>query len=343
MSKFRVGVTPDFYTDAPGLFEHVLESQLTTAGIEWAPMPAQPGKVATAEALDQFDAIFALALKFTAESVRGLKRLALVARWGVGYDMIDTKALTEAAVALGISPNGVRRPVAEAILTFILALTTQLPAKEKLLHAGEWRKGLELGRNLKGRVLGSIGCGNIAQEMFRIVQSIGFGRLIAYDPYVSPEQVKSLNVELVTMDEVFCQSDFVTINTLLNESTRGLVGEPQLRAMKPGAYLINTARGPIIQEQVLIRALRERWIAGAGLDVFETEPLPLDNPLRELDNVILTPHGLAWTEEIARDNALDACNNILAVSRGELPPALVNREVANHPAFQAKLAAFKNG
>jgi phosphoglycerate dehydrogenase-like enzyme len=153
--------------------------------------------------------------------------------------------------------------------------------------------------------------------------------------------VKSLNVELVSMDEVFRQSDFVAINTLLNESTRGLVGEPQLRVMKPGAYLINTARGPIIQEQVLIRALQERWIAGAGLDVFETEPLPLDSPLRNLDNVILTPHGLAWTEEIARDNALDACQNILAVSRGELPPALVNREVVGSPAFQEKLTAFR--
>ncbi len=341
MSKFRVGVTPDFYIDAPGLFEHVLEAQLGPEGIEWGPMPDQPGKVATPEALDQFDAIFALALKFTPESVRGLKRLALVARWGVGYDMIDTKALTEAGVALGIAPNGVRRPVAEAILTFILALTTQLFAKDKLLRSGKWRAGLELGRNLKGRVLGSIGCGNIAQEMFRIVQSLGFGRLIAYDPYVSAEQVKSLNVELVSMDEVFRQSDFVAINTLLNDSTRGLVGETQLRAMKPDAYLINTARGPIIQEQVLVRALRERWIAGAGLDVFETEPLPLDSPLRDLDNVILTPHGLAWTEEIARDNALDACQNILAVSRGELPPALVNRDVADRPAFRAKLAAFQ--
>src|SRR5450631_1894569 len=120
MSRFRVGVTPDFYTDAAGLFEHVLESQFGPARIEWGPMPPQPGKVATPDALDQFDAIFALALKFTPDSVRGLKRLAIIARWGVGYDMIDTNALTEADVALGISPNGVRRPVAEAILTFIL-------------------------------------------------------------------------------------------------------------------------------------------------------------------------------------------------------------------------------
>jgi len=328
MSKFRVGVTPDFYTDASGLFEHVLESQLGTAGIEWGPMPEQPGKVATLEALDQFDAIFALALKFTAESVRGVKRLALVARWGVGYDMIDTKALTEAGVALGIAPNGVRRPVAEAILTFILALTTQLIPKDKLLRSGQWRAGLQLGRNLKGRVLGSIGCGNIGHEMFRIVQSLGFGRLIAYDPYVTPEQVKSLNVELVSMDEVFRQSDFVAINTLLNESTRGLVGEPQLRAMKPTAYLINTARGPIIQEQVLIRALQERWIAGAGLDVFETEPLPLDSPLQKLDNVLMAPHMGGLDLESQRDMSTLAAQCLVDLSQSRWPEGcVVNAEI----------------
>ena len=261
-------------------------------------MPPQPDKIATPAALDQFDAIFSLGLKIGPESLQGVDRLALVARWGVGYDMIDVAALTAADVALAITPGAVRRPVAEAIVTFIFALTTNLISQDRLVRAGRWRGDLpRLGRGISDRTLGSIGCGNIAQEMFRMVRSLGFGRLIAYDPHISPAAAAELGVELVSMDEVLAGSDFVTINTLLNSATRGLIGEAELRRMKPTAYLINTARGPIVQEAVLIQALREGWIAGAGLDVFEREPLPADSPLRDLDNVILSPHGLAWTED----------------------------------------------
>jgi phosphoglycerate dehydrogenase-like enzyme len=174
-----------------------------------------------------------------------------------------------------------------------------------------------------------------------MAQSLGFGRLLAYDPYLNPEAAKALNVELVPLEELMAQSDFVTINTLLNAQTRGLIGEPQLRLMKPTAYLINTARGPIIQEAALIKALRERWIAGAGLDVFEKEPLPQGNPLLELENVILTPHGLAWTEEIVRDNGIEACQNILTIARGEVPGSIVNRDVIHMPKFQEKLDRYR--
>jgi phosphoglycerate dehydrogenase-like enzyme len=111
--------------------------------------------------------------------------------------------------------------------------------------------------------------------------------------------------------------------------------------MKPSAYLINTARGPIVQEESLIRALTERWIAGAGLDVFEQEPLPAASPLRSLENVVLSPHGLAWTEELVRDNGAEACDNILAIARGEVPSTIVNKEVISRPGFQAKLARYR--
>ena len=144
------------------------------------------------------------------------------------------------------------------------------------------------------------------------------------------------------MDELLAESDFLAVNTLLNQETRGIIGENELRRMKPDAYIINTARGPIIQEIALIRALKEGWIAGAGLDVFEQEPLPEDSPLREMDNVILSPHGLAWTEEIVRDNGIEACDNILAIARGEVPDAIVNKEVIHQPGFQRKLARYRS-
>jgi phosphoglycerate dehydrogenase-like enzyme len=339
-SDFRVGITPDFYVDAKGKFEHVVEDRLRD--VSWGPMPDQPGKIGTPDALNQFDAIFALGLKIDAQSLRGVDRLAVIARWGVGYDMIDVDAITEAGVALAITPNAVRRPVAEAIYTFIFALTTNLLLQDRVVRAGHWRGHLPgLGRNIKGRTLGSVGCGNIAQEMFRMAGSLGFGRLIATDPFVSPDAARGLGVELVSMDELLSASDFLAVNTPLNKHTRGLIGEAELRKMKPTAYLINTSRGPVLDEQAVIRALKERWIAGAGLDVFEEEPLPPGSPLRELDNAILAPHALAWTEEIVRDNAIEACDNILTIARGEIPAAIVNKDVLSRPEFQRKLERYR--
>jgi phosphoglycerate dehydrogenase-like enzyme len=342
MSTFRVGITPDFYIDAKGRFEAVLESMLSPApGLEYGPMPAQPGKIGTPEAINQFDALFSLALKITRESLKGVDRLAVIARWGVGYDMIDVAALSEAGIALAITPKAVRRPVAEAILTLIFALSKDLRAQDQTVRSGKWRGNLRrLGMGIQGKVLGSVGCGNIGCELFRIAQSLGFSRFIAYDPYADRKAVGALGVELLSLEEVMRQSDYVTINTLLNEETRGLIGEQQLRMMKPAAFLINTSRGPIVNQTALTRALKEGRIAGAGLDVFEKEPIDSNDPLLELDNVIVSPHGLAWTEEIVRDNGIEACDNILSVLRGELPPGLVNREVIQNPIFQRKLERY---
>jgi len=306
------------------------------------PLPC--GKTATAEALNQFDAVFALALRITAESLQGVDRLAIVARWGVGYDLIDVDALTEAGIVLSITPNAVRRPVAEAILTLMLALAKNLFQQDRVARAGGWRGDLpRMGISLSGRVLGSVGCGNIAQEMFRMVRPFGFRRLLACDPYVSPQHVGDLGVELVDMDTVFAESDFLCVNTYLSAATRGLIGEGQFRLMKPNAYFINTARGPIVQHDALVRALREKWIAGAGIDVFPVEPPPGNEPLFELENVIVAPHALAWTDVLMRDNGNEALQNVLAVSRGRLPGGIVNRGVTEKEAFRKKLARWAAG
>jgi phosphoglycerate dehydrogenase-like enzyme len=245
-------------------------------------------------------------------------------------------------VALAITPNAVRRPVAEAILTFIFALAKNLPEQDRIIRQGKWRGSLSrLGSTLEGKVLGSIGLGNIAGEMFRLAGSLGFGRFIAYDPYARPETAAALGVEMVGLEDLLRQSDFLAVNTLLNDHTRGMVGEEQFRMMKPSAFFINTARGAIVQQSALTRALRERWIAGAGIDVFEQEPVDPADPLLELDNVVLSPHGLAWTVEIVRDNGLEACDHILSVARGEAPGGLVNPEVLDRPGFQRKLARYR--
>jgi len=340
---FRIGISDDFYTEAAAPLEFVCRKKLAgVPGIAFQRLPTDADKFAAPEALANFDAIFALATKITAGSLRGVERLAVVARWGVGYDRIDVPALTEAGVALTITPGAVRRPVSEAIFTLIFALSKNLLMQDKVARSGGWRGDLpKMGISIGGRTLGSVGCGNIGQEMFREAGSLGFGRFIACDPYVTQEQVKHLGVELVDIDTVFRESDFVTVNTLLNDRTKNLVQEKHFRLMKPTAYFINTARGPIVEHAALVRALKENWIAGAGIDVFPVEPPPGDDPLFELDNVIVAPHALAWTTELMNDNGTEASDAVLSVSRGDVPAGVVNRDVLKHPKFLAKLERLR--
>jgi phosphoglycerate dehydrogenase-like enzyme len=341
--KFRIGITPDFYTDAKGYFEDVVEKMFTgDPSLDCSPMPPQPNKTATPEVLNQYDAIVALGLRISAESLKGVDRLAIVARWGVGYDAIDVPALTQADAVLSITPNGVRAPVAEAILTLAFALSKNVFALDRMTRAGKWRGEMGgLGGDIRGSVLGSVGCGNIARELFRMARPLGFSRLLACDPFVTQEQVKDLGVEMVDIDGLFRESDFVCVNTFLNDTTRGLVGERLFRLMKRTAYFINTARGGIVQHDALVEALQEKWIAGAGIDVFPAEPPPKNDPLFELDNVIVSPHALAWTKGIMHDNGVETCGHVLKVARGEVPDTVVNREVLARPGFRKKLERYR--
>jgi D-3-phosphoglycerate dehydrogenase len=340
---FRIGLIPDFYTDGKGTFEDLVDrTQRDVPGLEFAPMPME-GVLTTPATLEPFDALFALAIKITPESLAGVSRLAIVARWGVGYDSIDVDACTAADVALTITPGGVRRPVAEAILTFIFALLKNLPEQDRVIRAGQWRPSLtRFGRGITGQVLGSLGCGNIAKEMFRLAGPLGFPRMIACDPFAKAEDAAKLGVELVDMETLFRESDIVTVNVWLSPQTRGIVNERLFRMMKPTAFFINTARGPIVDQDALVRALRERWICAAAVDVFPVEPTPKDDPLFALDNVIVTPHSMAWTHECMRDMGAEACENVLSVARGENPAGLVNKEVLARPGFRQKLERFRN-
>lgn len=337
--KFRIGISHDFAIDAKGHYEAPLDQVFAgQPHLEYELMPVAQNDRPSKEQLDLYDGILALATRLDAENLTGLRRLSIVARWGVGYDRIDTQAMTDNNIVLAITPNAVRRPVAEAAIALVFASSLNLIPQHKIVEATRWREALPgLGRNIAGRTLGSIGLGNIASEMFRLAASLGFGKLIAHDPYASPSHAGSLNVELVSLDRLAKESDFLCVHCSLSHATRGLVNRDLLRLMKPTSILINTARGPIVNEPDLVEALNERWIAGAALDVFEVEPLPANAPIRSCPNVILAPHGLAWTEELARDNSLEAATNLLNVSRGKLPTGIVNRDVVLRPHFQSKL------
>jgi phosphoglycerate dehydrogenase-like enzyme len=260
----------------------------------------------------------------------------------VGYDMIDVEACTKHDVLLSITRDAVRRPVAEAILTVILALAKRVLQNDRLVREGRWEEqGRELGLGLRGRVLGTIGVGNIGAELVGLLRPLGLARLLAVDPYVSPGDAARLEVELTELDTLLSEADFVCVNCPLTEATRHLIGVDELRRMKPTAFLVNTARGPIVDEAALARALEERWIAGAALDVFEEEPLPADSPLIGLPNVILSPHSIAWTDELFALNGSGACENVLAVLRGEIPRHVVNRDVLERPGFKRKLSLLR--
>ncbi len=340
---FRIGVTHDFSIEAKGYYEAPLHQFLgNNPNIEVELMPPAESEKPTRDQLDAYDGILALATKLDTSNLTGLKRTAIIARWGVGYDLIDTNALTENGIILAITPNAVRRPVAEAAIAFIFASSLNLIPQHKIVESQRWRKALPgLGRNILGRTLGSIGLGNIASEMFHMSASLGFGKHLAHDPNATPEHAASLNVELVDLPALFKHSDYLCVHCSLSASTRGLVNRDLLRLMKPTAILINTARGPIVNEAHLVEALKEGWIAGAALDVFEVEPLPSNAPIRNCPNVIFAPHALAWTEEIARDNSIEACTNLLALSQGSLPTSIVNKAVLDNPVFQAKLHHWK--
>jgi phosphoglycerate dehydrogenase-like enzyme len=255
--------------------------------------------------------------------------------------MVNVEACTLADVILTITPDSVRRPMAEANIALIWSLAKNLSVLERECRAGRWRNSLPRdGTCVAGRTLGSVGLGNIATEMFRIAKGMGFGRLVAYSPRTAPDAAASLGVELKDLDAMLRESDFVTINCPLNPQTRGMIGARELALMKPSAYLINCARGAIVDERALVDTLMHGRIAGAGLDVFEVEPIPQGHPLLSLDNVIVTPHAAGRTEESIRDTSLSACRAVLAVSRGEAPPYIANRDALERPGLLAKLRGF---
>jgi D-3-phosphoglycerate dehydrogenase len=338
--QFRVGITRDFLApDGKMPFADLGFDLLESArGVAYELFPEHRREVGP-DQIAGYDAIVSLAPAYTRETFAGADRLAVIARFGVGYDMIDLAAATEAGVAVAITPEGVRRPVASSVVTFILALAHRMFDRDRLVRSGQTRGQMQMvGTGLSGRTLGLVGLGNIGRDIIRLIRPFGMVH-IAHDPYASPTQAAELGVELVSLDDLLSRSDFVSINCPLNAETRGLINERELRLMKSTAFFINTARGPIVDQAALTRALQERRIAGAALDVFEVEPLPASDPLVALDNVILAQHSICITDEVLRGNGTGACQAALSVARGEAPAHVVNREVLGNPRWLHKLAA----
>lgn len=342
MSKFRVALSGDFKKP---------DGSLAFPDFDLSPLEQNPAiefefikgnGVIHASDLEGFDALILLIPRIEPESFPKDGRLAIIARFGVGYDTVDVKACTDNACALVTTPDGVRRPVAVAIITFMLALTGKLLAKDRITRQGPegWARRSEyMGVGLVGRTFGSLGIGNIGAEAFRLAKPFDM-KFIAHDPYADPAVARDLGVRMVGLEELFREADVLSISCPLNDETRHIVNAERLALMKPSAYLINTARGPVIDEAALIRALQEGRIAGAGLDVFEQEPSPADNPLYRMENVILTPHALCWTDQCFAGIGAADVKAVLDVMHGRVPTGIVNREIVDQPAWRAKLEAY---
>jgi D-3-phosphoglycerate dehydrogenase / 2-oxoglutarate reductase len=248
-------------------------------------------------------------------------RLRGIVTPGVGVEKVDVEAATERGIVVANSP-GNSVTVAESALLLMLALAKQMPMWIDAARAGSEPTSAMRGMELHGKTLGLVALGRIGRVTAGLGRAFGM-RVLAYDPYVETSDL----AELVSLDDLLRQSDFVSLHPVLTPETFHLINAPRLALMKPTAYLINTSRGGVIDELALIEALRQGRPAGAGLDVFETEPPAVDNPLLSMDNVIGTPHGLSHADESLRRCAAMTEENVLAIVEGRMPPYLVNRQV----------------
>ena len=273
----------------------------------------------------------------TGQSVAHASELLAIGRFGVGYDAVDVAACTEADVLVYITAGAVDRSVAEATVGWMIALSHHMRAKHRLVSEGSWdqRSGY-MGSELRDRTLGLIGLGGIARKVLELLAGWGMNPPLAFDPYADPAAAATLGVRLVELDELLRYSDFVSIHCPLTEQTRGLIGSRELALMQPNAYLINTARGGIVDEDALYDALIRGGIAGAALDCFANEPVTEPHRFGKLENVLLAPHCIAWTNELFRDIGRAACQGMVNLSLKRRPRGVINPQVFDRPGFQQK-------
>lgn len=334
--KLRVGVTRDLLNrnGEPSFGRETLDRLDGSASVKWEWIPETFAEI-TPDIAARYDALHLNSARLTRNSLaRPDCRLKIVARHGVGYDSVDVPACTERGIVVTNAPLGVRRPVAVMTMTFVLALSQKLMLKQKLARENRWRERQEnLGDGLIGRTLGVIGGGSIGKEILRMAQPFNMTLRVA-DQYADPLEIELTGARVIPLEQLLREADYVVVACLLNEETRHLIDAAKLALMKPSAYMINVARGPIIDEKALIAALQEGRIAGAGLDVFEQEPPAPDNPLLTMENVIATPHSLCWTDQCFAGLGGSAIQSIIDLAERRVPMYVVDRKVLDHPAVR---------
>ena len=301
-------------------------------------IPPKQGPLTEAELLPQLpnaDAVLASMDKFTDKVLSSpeAKSLKLISRWGVGYDAIDIPAATRNGIAVAYCPGMLNEAVADYAFSLLCALARRVHEGHIIMRNGEWK--LAWGHNIHGKTLGILGCGRIGQAMAR--RATGFGmKLIGYD-LCENDEARKLGMTFVSLDELLAQSDFLSLHAAATAENKNMIGEAQLKRMKPSAYIINTARGALIDENALVRAVTEKWIAGAALDAYVVEPLPKDHPLRSAPNLLITPHQASCSYETGEQVSDAAAAAIVELMSGRKPRWVVDEKVYAAANLRAKL------
>jgi D-3-phosphoglycerate dehydrogenase len=262
-----------------------------------------------------------------AENLDVIPRCGAIIRTGSGTDNVPVAEATRRGIIVANTPDAVSDAVAEHTIGLLFACIRQIAVQDRAVRRGTWDRYLAWpGWHLQGQTLGLIGFGRIPQFLVRKLRGFDL-RVLAYDPYADPGKAGALGVHITDLDAVLSGADYLSVHTPLTRETHHIIDERALRAMKPRALLVNTSRGPVVDEQALIRALKEGWIAGAGLDVFETEPIAPDNPLKALDNVVLTPHIAGYSDETTDNSWRLSVDTAVDLAHGRWPRSYVNRDV----------------
>jgi len=278
------------------------------------------------EAARGADAILSVFSPLTRHVIETLQDCKVIVRYGIGVDNIDVEAATEHNIVVANVPDFCFEEVSNHVMALLLACAKKLAILNNNTRQGRWGHFPAPMGPIHGQVLGLVGCGNIGQAVAKKAQCFSL-RILGYDPYIGESVAREHGITLVSLPELLKESDFVSVHTPLTKETRHIIGENEFRLMKPSAYFINTARGAVVDEQALIKALREKWIAGAGLDVFEKEPIDPNNPLLKMDNVVVTPHCASYSDasfSLLRRRVGEAAASVLS---GRWPRSVVNKTV----------------
>jgi len=320
-------------------------SALSTASIELIERPLREPDGRVASEVADADVLISGGARMDADTFGQLKRVRFVLRPYVGYDDIDVDGASQYGILFANVPDTFIEEVANHTLALILAANRRILPMDAFVRSGRWSAG----ERARGPVLpihrpsymtlGLVGFGNIGRLVAERARPFGF-KMLAADPYVQPEVAAAMGVTMVELDELLAQSDIVSLHVFLNAQTRGLIDAGRLRLMKKDAYLVNTSRGPVIDEAALIEALRSGHLSGAGLDVFEQEPVAADNPLLKMDNVLLTPHVASYSIEGDALHQQRIADIVLHVVGGNLPErkVVVNKDVYDQIAEKLSLA-----
>lgn len=336
---FRVALTGDFYNQAgensfKDMGLSVLDAQ---PQFDYFPFRENRPQIG-ADQIGDANAVIVLAPAVTRESLSNAENLLAIGRFGVGYEKVDVAACTEADVLAFITAGAVDRPVAEATIGWMIALSHHTLIKDRLVRTGDWdTRTRYMGSEIRDRTFGAVGLGGIARETLRLLSIFGMKQPLAFDPYVNQATADALGVKLVSLDELLANADFVSLHCPLTEETRGLIGARELGLMKPNAYLLNTARGGLVDEDALYDALKKQQIAGAAVDSFVDEPIRSPHRFGDLENVLLAPHSIAWTDELFRDIGRTVCQGMVDLAHGRKPQkGILNPQVLERPGFQEK-------